>query len=265
MANIKKYKTISPELLKMATLQNKETSDLRSSVNSFVEAVEHYQISVDKLIPYHKQARKYFDENEIENLAKSIKEHGIRQPLTIIQSGDGINYEVVSGERRLRAAKVTGLKKIPCIIITDTLLAEEIALVENIQRQDLHPIEQGEAFLKILNSRKGMSQLELSERLGLSNKVVSEIIQYTKLPQSVKDIVVSHNISGRDYLRKLVKSEDPMSLIAKPKDPNKGKKSIIRILLDNGDFHVQFNPINKINDEQKLSLKNLLIKLSQEI
>lgn len=265
MANIKKYKTISPELLKMATTQNKENNNLRSSVNSFVEAVEHYQISVDKLMPYHKQARRYFDENEIENLAKSIKEHGIRQPLTIIQSGDAVHYEVVSGERRLRAAKIVGLKKIPCIVITDSLLAEEIALVENIQRQDLHPIEQGEAFLKILNSRKGMSQLELSERLGLSNKVVSEIIQYTKLPQSVKDIVVSHNISGRDYLRKLLKSEDPMTLISKPQTANKSKQSILRIMVDNGDFHVQFKPLNKINDDQKKTLKNLLIKLSQEI
>ena len=265
MANIKKYKSISPELLKMATLQNKETSDLRSSVNSFVEAVEHYQISVDKLIPYHKQARRYFNENEIENLAKSIKEHGIRQPLTIILSGDGISYEVVSGERRLRAAKIAGIKKIPCIIITDVLLAEEIALVENIQRQDLHPIEQGEAFLNILNTRKGMSQLELSERLGLSNKVVSEIIQYTKLPQAVKDTIVSQNITGRDHLRKLVKSKDPMSLLVNSKNYNKTKQSIIRIMLDNGEFHVQFNPENKMNNDQRKSLKDLLIKLAQEV
>jgi ParB family chromosome partitioning protein len=173
--------------------------------------------------------------------------------------GDDKKYEVVSGERRLRAAKLVGLKKIPCIIIADHSLAEEIALVENIQRQDLHPIELGDAFLKILNDRKGMSQLELSERLGMSNKVVSEVIQYARLPKEVKDAVISKKIVGRDYLRKLLKSKDPIDLINKVSPVEKTNRSILRIMLNDGEFRVQLGSLDFLSDDQKINLKTMMM------
>lgn len=265
MAKVK-YKKVSSELLKMATLSENEGEETRSSVNSYIEATEHYLISIDKLIPYHRQARHYFDTQEIENLAKSISDHGIRQPLTVIQSSvEDKKYEVVSGERRLKAAKLVGLKKIPCIIISDSILAEEIALIENIQRQDLHPIELGEALLKILDNRKGMTQLELSERLGMSNRVVSEVIQYARLPEEVKHKAISQKIVGRDYLRKMVKSKDPFDLISKDSVAEKGIKSILRVNFNDGDFRIQLSSLIFLNEDQKLQLKTMLMEVVNNI
>jgi len=132
---------------------NNQTNKTRSSIYTENFKGEFYNISVDKLIPFKNQARKIFDEKSMLNLAKTIKEHGIRQPLTVIPSDirEGC-YEVISGERRLRAAKSIGMEKVPCIIIHDMLKAEEIALIENIQREDLHPVELLKAFSNLLHN-----------------------------------------------------------------------------------------------------------------
>lgn len=258
-----KYRDISKELLKIASPLNESTSEVRSSANSSIDVIEHYRIDIEKLCPYKKQARRVFNQQEIEGLAQSIKEHGIRQPLTIIQSNEhSTKYEVVSGERRLRAAKIVGLKKVPCIIISDPFLAEEIALVENIQRQDLHPIELGEAFLKILESRKGLTQIALSDKLGISNKVISEVIQYANLPDEVKKILVSREIKEREFLRKCVKSDDPLELLKKTnfreRNSLKSISSIIRISLKEGKFQIQSKSISNLDQQKKEDLKILL-------
>src|SRR3990167_11470488 len=136
MAKVK-YTKISPELEMLATPVASQNS--RVSIGFEDEVGEFYYFSVEDLIPYKNQARTIFDEEEINKLSETIKEHGIRQPLTILKSINSPNkYEVVSGERRLRAAKLVGLKKVPCIIIRDERHADEISLLENIQRQDLH-------------------------------------------------------------------------------------------------------------------------------
>ena len=124
-----------------------EIKNSRLGIGYEEKVKEFYMINVENLIPFKNQARIYFDDKEIENLSESIKRHGIRQPLTIIPYEDnkGI-FEVISGERRLKAAKIVGLDKVPCIIIHDRNIAQEIAIVENIHRQDLHPIELGLAF-----------------------------------------------------------------------------------------------------------------------
>lgn len=262
-----KYRQISDELLKMASpIVDSQNTSIRSSINTSIDAVEHYRIDINKLSPYTKQARRNFDEKEIEGLALSIKQHGIRQPLTVIQSNrDFSKYEVVSGERRLRAAKIAGVQKIPCIIISDHSLAEEIALVENIQRQDLHPVELGEAFLNILDSRKGLSQISLAEKLGISNKVISESIQYAKLPNVVKDVLISKNIKGRDILRKILKLENPKEFVQKLGFDERKKNiqvgSVVRIHLKDGKFHVQSKSMHMLDQNKKSELRILLHEL----
>lgn len=259
-----KYREISKDLLKMASPSPKKDflEKNRSSVNTPIDVVEHYRIDVEKLIPFHKQARRNFNEDEIKGLAQSIKEHGVRQPLTIIQSSrDEAKFEVVSGERRLRASILAGLQKIPCIIISNPQLAEEIALVENIQRQDLHPVEMGEAFLKILEGRSDLTQISLSEKLGLSNKSISECIQYAKLPDDVKDILVKKDITQRDVLRKLLKSNNPIEVLL-PKNSREVKtqstvRSVLRISLVENKFHVQAEAINMLGEEKKQELKGI--------
>lgn len=253
-----KYKEASENLLKMASPRNKEQSYQRASVNTVVDVIEHYNISTEKLIPFKNQARKNINEEEIHGLSHSIREYGIRQPLTVIPSKDDPNkYEVISGERRLQAAKLAGLEKIPCIIISDYNLAEEIALVENIQRQDLHPVELGDALSKLLLSRKGMTQLELADRLGMSNKVISEVISYAGMSEEIKNELVRKNITRRDVLRMVLKLEDPFQLLRN--ETRKGKsKSILRILLNEEEFHVQDKGLFSLSIDKKIELKKKL-------
>ena len=139
-----KYRKISEALERLTVPEIKNS---RLGIGYEEKVKEFYMINVENLIPFKNQARIYFDDKEIENLSESIKRHGIRQPLTIIPYEDnkGI-FEVISGERRLKAAKIVGLNKVPCIIIHDRNIAQEIAIIENIHRQDLHPIELGLAF-----------------------------------------------------------------------------------------------------------------------
>ncbi len=260
------YRKASEDLLKMSSPQKESPLQGRSSVNTVIEVEEHYLVGVEKLIPYHKQARRNFDEDEIIGLSHSIKEHGVRQPLTIIQSSvDKSKFEVISGERRLRAAKMSGLQKIPCIIISDCHLAEEISLVENIQRRDLHPVEMGEAFLKILEARDNLTQTSLAKKLGLSNKIISESIQYAKLQQEVKDFLIKRDIRSREFLRRAVKYNDSIEYLTPTTEIDlkikTNNKSILRISLIENSFHVQAGPMSELSDERKKNLKDIFQNL----
>jgi len=165
---------------------------------------EFYYLSIESLLPYHKQARTVFNEEKIRELSLTIQEHGIRQPLTVIKSSQDTNkYEIISGERRFRAAKLINLKKVPCIILTDDSNAEEISIIENIQREDLHPIEMGIAY-KELSEHKNLSLNKLSEALGVSSSVLKEHVQYSLIDPEIRDVLISENISERKVLRKIL-------------------------------------------------------------
>jgi ParB family chromosome partitioning protein len=160
---------------------------------------------------YSDQARTHFDDSEIIALSKTILEHGIRNPLTVIGVDEG--FQVVSGERRLRAAKLAGIKNIPVIIINDDKKAEELALIENIQRVDLHPIELGRAYSKIMSNSKENPQ-QLAERLSIPSNQVYEYAAFSKIPESLASLIIKHNLGRRAFLRNLLKlSIEDMSLI----------------------------------------------------
>lgn len=150
----------------------------RSGIGMEKMVKEFYSLDVENLVPFYAQARKNFNQEEIVGLAASIKKYGVRQPLTVIpvayQKG---KFEVVSGERRLRAAKLAGLMQVPCIILEDVSIANEVAIVENIHRQELHPIEYGLAFKSLLKSRSFASQADLAVKLSIRKSLVSECIK----------------------------------------------------------------------------------------
>lgn len=153
--------------------------------------------------PY--QPRKHFDQVALEELAESIKEHGILEPIIVKKGIKG--YDLVAGERRTKAAGIAGLEKIPAIIkdFTDEAMME-IALLENIQREDLSAIEEAEAFKNIMD-KLNMTQEMVAKRFGKSRSYITNLLGLLNLPKNVQDDVASGNIS-MSHARVLSKFED---------------------------------------------------------
>jgi ParB family transcriptional regulator, chromosome partitioning protein len=142
------------------------------------------ELSTDQVDSANSQPRKHFPENTLQELAASIRENGVIQPIIVEKNGD--RYSVIAGERRLRAARIAGLEKIPAIIRDyppENLL--QIALIENIQREDLNPIEEASAYETLLDQTK-ISQEELAERLGKSRTAITNSLRLLKLPETMR-------------------------------------------------------------------------------
>lgn len=140
-----------------------------------------------------RQPRKFFDESKLIELSESLKEHGIIQPIIVKKAGD--KYSIIAGERRYRAAKLAGFKKVPAIAmdISDAKLLQ-ISLIENIQRQDLNPIEQASAYEQLLNEYN-LTQEELSAKIGKSRSSISNSLRLLNLDERVKDFIIQGVIS----------------------------------------------------------------------
>jgi ParB family chromosome partitioning protein len=158
---------------------------------------ETSKLAISQIIPGKTQPRKYFNDQALSELAASIKQQGIIQPLLVrLLSGSPQRYEIIAGERRWRAAKIAGLTEVPVIIAEYTdKEAMTIALVENLQREDLNPMEEAEAFQTIRDTY-GLSQEVLAEQLGKSRSAVSNAIRLLQLPQLLKDGLFSGIISA---------------------------------------------------------------------
>ena len=176
------------------------------SKQNIKEKKQPLSISLNLIKSNSEQPRKSFDDEKIAELAQSIKEHGIIQPILLNRDGD--KYIIVAGERRWRAAKSLGLKEVPAIIMDltekDVL---EISLIENIQRQDLNPIEEALAYKKLLKDFD-LTQDELSKRIGKSRVAISNTIRLTALCDTVKQYLIDEVIS-EGHGRALLSIEDP--------------------------------------------------------
>ncbi|SQB57269.1 parB family protein [Clostridium sporogenes] len=163
-------------------------------------------ISTDKIIPNLYQPRKYFNEESIEELAQSIKVYGIIQPLSVRKIKDG-EYELVAGERRLRAAKKLGLNEVPAVIIdvTDKDSAA-IALLENLQREDLNCFEEAEAYHNLIQEHF-YTQDKLSEIIGKKQSTIANKMRLLKLSKEVREKILENNLTER-HGRALLKIMD---------------------------------------------------------
>jgi ParB family transcriptional regulator, chromosome partitioning protein len=150
-------------------------------------------IDITLIVPNPFQPRKYFDERKLKELAASIKEHGIFTPI-LVRPKDK-HYEIVTGERRYRAAVMCGLKQVPAIIenFNDNQMME-IALLENVQRDDLTAIDEARAYQNIMDARH-FTQQELAKRLGKSRPYLANILRLLTLPSEVQDLVASNQLS----------------------------------------------------------------------
>ncbi len=163
-------------------------------------------IPQEEIVANPDQPRKYFNPEELESLAQSIRLNGILQPISVRLLDDG-QYEVIAGERRLRAARMVGLLKIPCILLTaNDEKASVYALIENLQRCDLNFFEEAFAIHSLINEH-GLSQEEAAKRLGKAQSTLSNKLRLLKLPDDVKNAISQAGLTER-HARTLLKIED---------------------------------------------------------
>jgi len=148
---------------------------------------------IEEIIPNPSQPRKHFDESKLQELAESIREKGILEPLLVRRTDQG--YELIVGERRWRAAQKAGLKEVPIVVKeVEGREALEISLIENLQREDLNPIEEAEAF-KHLIDEFGISQEDLSKRIGKDRTTITNTLRLLKLPLEVRNQLLQNRIT----------------------------------------------------------------------
>lgn len=162
--------------------------------SSIVEGSERIQkIEINKVVPNPDQPRREFDKQALEELADSIKRYGILQPLVVTKKGE--NYLIIAGERRWRASKIAKLDRVPVIVRSHEELEQlEIAIIENVQRVDLSPLEQAQSIQK-LHNQFSMSYADIASRLGKAPTTVNNIVRLMQLPDNAKEALKNNKIS----------------------------------------------------------------------
>ena len=194
-------------------LFNSENLDLDSFEKAVYETATNEEIidvSLEELRPNPYQPRKIFNDESLNDLAESIKEHGVFQPIIVKKSIKG--YEIIAGERRVRASKKAGLSKIPAIIrnLNDEQMME-IALLENLQRENLSAIEEAIAYKSMID-KLSLTQEELSKKVGKSRSHITNILGLLRLPKEVQEMVANNKIS-MGHARVLSKLEDEQKIL----------------------------------------------------
>lgn len=163
-------------------------------------------LKINEVEPNKKQPRKFFNEEALRELSDSIKQHGIVQPLVVAKQKD--YYEIIAGERRWRAAKMAGLKEVP-VVIKDYSPQEvmEVALIENIQREDLNPVEEARAYQNLIKEYN-LKQEELADRVSKSRSAITNSLRLLKLADSVLNMLIEEEISS-GHARTLLALNDP--------------------------------------------------------
>ncbi len=175
-------------------------------------------LRVSEIEPKADQPRKYFDQEALEQLAESIKQHGLLQPIIVRESAGGF-YQIIAGERRWRASKLAGLTEVPVIIMqADALKAAEIAIIENIQREDLNPYEEATAYRSLMEQYE-LTQEEVAEKVGKSRSAVANTMRLLELPEEVIDMLKTGDISA-GHARALLglKNKDEEVIVEVAKD-----------------------------------------------
>lgn len=179
--------------------------------NSTEDMVATNTLPISEIIPNKEQPRKTFDEAALDELADSIKQHGVLQPLLVRPLPNG-GYQLVAGERRWRASRKAGLREVPVVVkeLTDTETME-IAIIENLQREDLNPIEEAEG-LQALIDKCGFTQEEVAVSVGKSRPAIANSLRLLRLPQEVRELTRDGKISA-GHARALISLDDDALII----------------------------------------------------
>jgi ParB/RepB/Spo0J family partition protein len=189
-------------------------SNLKNLTTFLVNFVPTEKVDASEL-----QVRVHFDDSEVNALAESIKAHGVLQPILVVQDGD--RYKVIAGERRLRASKLAGIDRIPArVLSTNDKATHEIALRENLDRVDLHPIEEGEGYVSLLEAQAYTSHDGIAKAFNKPKSRITECIGFTRLPHETKAELMKRGIKNRAFLRSLlsVPTDQHAALILKLAD-----------------------------------------------
>ena len=152
------------------------------------------EMDIEKIFPNPNQPRTHFNESELEELSESIREHGVLQPLLVRKSGQ--KYEIIAGERRYQASKIAGLKKVPVIVKdVDDQTVLEIALIENLQRSDLNPIEEAKGYRQLIKT-SGMTQEALSKAVSKSRSAITNSLRLLDLPEQVQQYLFDGKLTA---------------------------------------------------------------------
>lgn len=230
------------------------------------ESEKYFECDINEIVPNKYQPRTNFTEDDLSELSDSIKEKGVIQPL-IVKNGDGGKYELIAGERRLRASKLAGLSTVPVVVMEveddDTLL--ELALIENIQRTDLNPIEEAEAYRKLIE-RFGYTQEETAQRVGKKRSTITNLLRLLKLPSSLQEDVVQGSLS-EGHGRALIKLiDDPVTMneirdaiIKNGLSVRQTEKMIKKVCSSSSPTHTKSNKSTKTEEEIPVSYTKALI------
>lgn len=186
--------------------------DVKTHSNENVKEIKGLnEVNINDIIPNPNQPRKHFDETALNELASSIRVHGIIQPIVLNESDDG-KYMIIAGERRWRAAKIAGLETVPAYIRRFTeKQVKEISIIENLQREDLNPIEAAKAIKQLMEEYK-LTQEAVAERIGKSRSVIANTVRLLTLPVEVVDMIETNKLSA-GHAKILVALTDPIEQI----------------------------------------------------
>lgn len=226
-------------------------------------------IKMSKILAGVYQPRKNFNETELEELADSIKENGLIQPIILRKVGDEDEYEIIAGERRFRASQIAGLTEISAIVKKiNNHEALELALIENIQRSDLSLVEEAEGYKKLIEEFS-YTQDQIAQRVGKSRSHITNLLRLLTLPQKVRDLLDKKLIS-MGHARAIINSNDPEKLAEKTLAENLTVRAVEDLVRDEKIEKIKNIPvlvrteskIRFINSEHLTALENKLSELS---
>lgn len=272
---------------KQNSLSHTENSDVNElQLIDMTNSNEVNQVSVELIVPNPFQPRKTFNDESLQELASSIKEFGVIQPLLVRSTETG--FELIAGERRLRASKLAGLTHVPviCKDLSDQEMAE-LAMIENLQREDLHYLEEAEGYQALI-SNFGFTQEELAKRVGKTQSTIANKLRLLKLDNSVRSIVVSKNLTER-HARALLKLDKPelqmqvlntvcekglnvretenliedilAEISREMSKKNKPQRNVVKVIKD---VRIFLNSINKVVGELKKTGLKIKVKQDQD-
>ena len=224
-------------------------------------------LRISLIDPKSDQPRKYFDKETLEELSTSIREHGLLQPILVREGGEG-RYQIIAGERRFRASKLAGLEEIPTIILDkDDRAASEIALIENIQREDLNPIEEALAY-RALAEDYGLTQEELSDKVGKSRSAVANAMRLLMLPEEVLTMVAARDLSA-GHARTLLglKRREDMIILAEKAAAEDMSVRVLEEAVKRMNKAINTKPVREIPEEEQIVdyIREMELRIQREL